>query len=102
MQINPAWQRVGLGRALMERLLGGLIDAGIPAITLYADPKVVTLYEKLGFARDPKVEPIPLEGHPGTSSTKWCFTSHTPPGEGSLVQWSVCTDVSQRHTLRQA
>ena len=55
LQINPAWQRVGLGRALMERLLGGLIDAGIPAITLYADPKVVTLYEKLGFARDPKV-----------------------------------------------
>ncbi|KAK9868249.1 hypothetical protein WJX84_010032 [Apatococcus fuscideae] len=52
--INPAWQRVGLGRALMERLLGGLIDSGIPAITLYADPKVVTLYEKLGFARDPK------------------------------------------------
>ncbi|KAK9861453.1 hypothetical protein WJX84_010103 [Apatococcus fuscideae] len=52
--INPAWQRVGLGRALMERLLGGLINAGIPAITLYADPKVVSLYEKLGFARDPK------------------------------------------------
>ncbi len=41
----------------MERLLGGLIDSGIPAITLYADPKVVTLYEKLGFARDPKVRP---------------------------------------------
>ncbi len=39
----------------MERLLAGLLEAGIPAITLYADPKVVTLYEKLGFARDPQV-----------------------------------------------
>ena len=55
VQINPAWQKVGLGRALMERLLGGLLDAGIPAITLYADPKVITLYEKLGFAKDPQV-----------------------------------------------
>ncbi|GLI60730.1 hypothetical protein VaNZ11_002956 [Volvox africanus] len=51
--VNPAWQRSGLGRALMERLTKKLVEDGIPTITLYAEPQVVGLYEKLGYVRDP-------------------------------------------------
>ncbi|GIL50708.1 hypothetical protein Vafri_6823 [Volvox africanus] len=51
--VNPVWQRSGLGRALMERLTKKLVEDGIPTITLYAEPQVVGLYEKLGYVRDP-------------------------------------------------
>lgn len=51
--VAPAWQRGGLGRALMERLTASLVNDGIATITLYAEPNVVALYEKLGFVADP-------------------------------------------------
>lgn len=51
--ILPAWQRCGLGRALMERLTARLVQDDIPTITLYAEPAVIGLYEKLGFMKDP-------------------------------------------------
>jgi aralkylamine N-acetyltransferase len=50
--VHPAWQRVGLGRALVERLVGALCESDIRVICLYAEPNVVALYEKLGFERD--------------------------------------------------
>ncbi|GFR46557.1 hypothetical protein Agub_g8149 [Astrephomene gubernaculifera] len=52
--VSPAWQRSGLGRALMERLTKKLVEDGIPTVTLYAEPQVVTMYEKLGYVRDPE------------------------------------------------
>lgn len=52
--VMPAWQRSGLGRAMMERLTRQLVAGGIPTITLYAEPNVVGLYEKLGFVKDPE------------------------------------------------
>ena len=52
--VLPAWQRSGLGRAMMERLTRKLVEAQIPTITLYAEPSVVGLYEKLGFVKDPE------------------------------------------------
>mmetsp|Transcript_24413 Transcript_24413/g.53326 ORF Transcript_24413/g.53326 Transcript_24413/m.53326 type:complete len:257 (+) Transcript_24413:48-818(+) len=52
--VNPAWQRNGLGRAMIERLTRKLVEGGIPTITLYAEPNVVGLYEKLGFVKDPE------------------------------------------------
>ncbi|GAX83051.1 hypothetical protein CEUSTIGMA_g10477.t1 [Chlamydomonas eustigma] len=51
--VQPSWQRSGLGRAMMERLVRNLMEKGIPTITLYAEPNVVGLYEKLGFVQDP-------------------------------------------------
>jgi GNAT superfamily N-acetyltransferase len=51
--VAPAWQRGGLGRGLVERLTASLVDEGIPIVTLYAEPGVVGLYEKLGFVKDP-------------------------------------------------
>lgn len=50
--VLPAWQRSGLGRALMERLLVRLRAERINTITLYAEPNVVGMYEKLGFIQD--------------------------------------------------
>ena len=38
----------------MERLTRKLVEAQIPTITLYAEPSVVGLYEKLGFVKDPE------------------------------------------------
>ena len=51
--VLPSWQRSGLGRALMERILTKLTRDRIPVITLYAEREVVGLYEKLGFKTDP-------------------------------------------------
>ncbi|CAD7695420.1 unnamed protein product [Ostreobium quekettii] len=52
--VLPAWQRSGLGRALLERLLVRLRQDHIDTISLYAEPSVVKLYEKLGFVTDPQ------------------------------------------------
>ena len=52
--VLPVWQRSGLGRAMMERITRKLVEAQIPTITLYAEPSVVGLYEKLGFVKDPE------------------------------------------------
>jgi ribosomal protein S18 acetylase RimI-like enzyme len=52
--VSPAWQRSGLGRAMMERLTKELVEDGIATITLYAEPQVVGLYKKLGFVDDPE------------------------------------------------
>lgn len=38
--VSPSWQRVGLGRAMMERLTNQLVQDGISTITLYAEPQV--------------------------------------------------------------
>lgn len=54
VSVNPGWQRIGLGRALMERLVRRLVDDDIYTITLYAEPSVVKMYEKLGFVKDPE------------------------------------------------
>lgn len=36
VSVAPAWQRGGLGRALVERLTASLVEDGIATITLYA------------------------------------------------------------------
>jgi ribosomal protein S18 acetylase RimI-like enzyme len=39
--VSPAWQRSGLGRAMIERLTHQLVQDGISTITLYAEPQVI-------------------------------------------------------------
>ena len=51
--MNPAWQRSGLGRGLVERLVAKLVNEDITAISLYAEPNVVDLYNRLGFIASP-------------------------------------------------
>lgn len=51
--VDPSYQGFGLGKAVMERLVGELLDRGISNIALYAEPKVLGFYRPLGFAADP-------------------------------------------------
>lgn len=51
--VLPAWQGIGLGRALIERLLVKLIADDIITITLYSERQVIPLYEKMGFKCNP-------------------------------------------------
>lgn len=51
--VLPAWQRSGLGRGLMERIVKELSEQGIRSISLYAEANVVGLYENLGFVNAP-------------------------------------------------
>ena len=49
MTVDPARRRLGIGRALMERVLGWLDGRGTPAVLLDATPMGYPLYASLGF-----------------------------------------------------
>jgi GNAT superfamily N-acetyltransferase len=51
--VEPSCQGLGLGRAVMERLVAELRRKGVGNIALYAEPRVVGFYRPLGFAMDP-------------------------------------------------
>lgn len=51
--VEPSLQGMGLGRAVMERLVADLRAKGVSNIALYAEPRVVGFYRPLGFAADP-------------------------------------------------
>lgn len=52
--IDPAYQGIGLGKALVENMVRTLLRREILNITLYADAKVVEFYRMLGFEADPE------------------------------------------------
>ncbi|WP_405589661.1 GNAT family N-acetyltransferase [Streptomyces sp. NBC_01190] len=52
IDVLPAFQRGGLGRALMERFLGALAGRGVPAVhlgVLTANVRARPFYDRLGF-----------------------------------------------------
>lgn len=49
---DPADQRAGLGRALMEALMAYAESEGIEVLGLHATPAGRPLYERLGFEKD--------------------------------------------------
>ncbi|GJN12682.1 hypothetical protein PR202_ga30982 [Eleusine coracana subsp. coracana] len=51
--VDPSCQGLGLGRAVMERLVLDLRRDGVANIVLYAEPRVVGFYRLLDFAMDP-------------------------------------------------
>jgi len=52
--VAPQWQRHGIGLGIMERIVDRLLDEGITNLNLYAEKKVVPLYQqKLGFKENP-------------------------------------------------
>ncbi|KAL6645371.1 hypothetical protein ACP70R_016979 [Stipagrostis hirtigluma subsp. patula] len=51
--VEPSCQGLGLGRAVMERLVDDLRRDGVANIALYAEPRVVGFYRLLDFAMDP-------------------------------------------------
>ena len=52
--VHPSYQGRGLGRALVERVTGALLGAGIANVTLFADGKALPFYEALGYEADPE------------------------------------------------
>lgn len=52
--VDPQFQGLGLGKALMELLVRSLLKRDISNITLYADAGVVSFYKRLGFDVDPE------------------------------------------------
>ncbi len=52
--VDPEFQGLGLGKALMELLVRSLLKRDISNITLYADSAVVPFYKRLGFDVDPE------------------------------------------------
>ncbi|KAI3423454.1 N-acetyltransferase domain-containing protein [Psidium guajava] len=51
--VDPSFQGIGLGKVVMERLLGDLLARGIGNIVLYSEPRVLGFYRPLGFVADP-------------------------------------------------
>ncbi|KAK2635949.1 hypothetical protein Ddye_030741 [Dipteronia dyeriana] len=51
--VDPSFQGVGLGKAVMERLIDDLVEKGICNIALYSEPRVLGFYRPLGFVADP-------------------------------------------------
>ncbi|KAF8389867.1 hypothetical protein HHK36_024384 [Tetracentron sinense] len=51
--VDPSFQGIGLGKAVMERLVEELLQKGITNIALYSEPRVLGFYRPLGFAADP-------------------------------------------------
>ena len=52
--IDPDFQNLGLGKALMKYAIEKLRAEDISNITLFADPQVVNFYRRLGFMLDPE------------------------------------------------
>lgn len=52
--VDPSYQGLGFGKALMERLMFDLVQKGITNICLFAEPNVVGFYKPLGYITDPQ------------------------------------------------
>ncbi|XP_071711623.1 GCN5-related N-acetyltransferase 1, chloroplastic-like [Rutidosis leptorrhynchoides] len=51
--VDPTFQGVGLGKAVVERVVDELLEKGITNIALYSEPRVLGFYRPLGFVSDP-------------------------------------------------
>ncbi|GAB2280144.1 hypothetical protein Dimus_014781 [Dionaea muscipula] len=51
--VDPSFQGIGLGKAVMERMVEELLLKGITNIALYSEPRVLGFYRSLGFVADP-------------------------------------------------
>nr|GMD24172.1 serotonin N-acetyltransferase 2, chloroplastic [Ipomoea batatas] len=51
--VDPSFQGIGLGKAVMERIVTTLLEKGITNIALYSEPRVLGFYRSLGFVADP-------------------------------------------------
>ena len=77
--MNPAWQRSGLGRGLIERVTARLVNEDITTVSLYAEPNVVGLYNRLGFVANP-------DGIKGMA-----FEKSSKPGRALVEQAAAAT-----------
>lgn len=52
--VDPSFQGIGLGKAVIERVVEELVEKGITNIALYSEPRVLGFYRPLGFISDPE------------------------------------------------
>lgn len=52
--VDPTFQGIGLGKAVIERVVEELLEKGITNIALYSEPRVLGFYRPLGFVSDPE------------------------------------------------
>ena len=52
--VHPKFQKIGLGRLLIDEIIKNLRINDINTITLFADPQVINFYKKIGFVVDPE------------------------------------------------
>jgi ribosomal protein S18 acetylase RimI-like enzyme len=55
--VHPEFQRRGIGREIVKRLVGGCRAAGIRDIQLFSAPGKIRFYERLGFQPRPDEAP---------------------------------------------
>ncbi|KAL9225827.1 hypothetical protein vseg_001707 [Gypsophila vaccaria] len=51
--VDPTYQGIGLGKAVVERVINELVSKGVCNIALYSEPRVLGFYRPLGFVSDP-------------------------------------------------
>ena len=51
--VHPLYQGAGLGRQLMDYVIGELRHQGVDRVSLFADPDVVGFYEQQGWELEP-------------------------------------------------
>ncbi len=51
--VHPVYQGSGFGKLLMEYVLQALKEKGLERVTLFADPGVISFYEKQGWILEP-------------------------------------------------
>ncbi|CAI5985792.1 unnamed protein product [Closterium sp. NIES-64] len=61
--VDPRLQGSGLGRALMERVVGALLRLGVCNVGLFAEQRVVTFYRPLGLPWTPMASAAWRTGH---------------------------------------
>jgi len=77
--VEPSRQGLGLGRAVMERLVEELRRDGVANIVLYAEPRVVGFYRLLDFAMDPDgIRGMAYYRKASTSSSSAAAATNTP------------------------
>lgn len=52
--VDPAYQGVGLGKALVTSMIRSLLARDVANVTLFADQDVIPFYRALGFIIDPE------------------------------------------------
>jgi predicted N-acetyltransferase YhbS len=71
MAVAPAWQGRGIGRRLMERLLGWLDERGCPTVLLDATDRGARLYEALGFVDAGEALVFERDQWSAAAATEW-------------------------------
>lgn len=94
MGVLPEFQRRGIARALMERVLAWVDERGCPVTLLDASDAGYPLYAQMGFTMDDRVVQLALAGAPNVDTPAPGRAPERAPGQ-------VWVDVMRRHDLAE-